>query len=56
MKERNANAPDTWLFNTPWSMMGDSNVRGLNAFRSLGVAGYGGKPWVQALWVAPEAP
>ena len=51
-KARNAGAPDIWLFNTPWSMIADNDIRGLNAFRNLGIAGYGAKPWLAGLWVA----
>ncbi len=51
--ERNENAPDIWLFNMPWAMIGDKDIGGLNPFRNLGIAGYYAKPWVQALWVAP---
>ncbi len=53
VRERNDNAVDIWLFNTPWAMIGEKNIRGLNAFRNLGIAGYYAKPWVSGLWIDP---
>ncbi len=51
VKERNDNAVDIWLFNVPWAIVADQDVRGLNAFRNLGIAGYYPKPWLQGLWI-----
>ncbi len=55
VKERNDNAVDIWLFNVPWALIGENEVRGLNAFRNLGIAGYEAKPWVAGLWIDPTA-
>jgi peptide/nickel transport system substrate-binding protein len=55
VQERNANAADLWLFNTPWALIGDKNIRGLNWFRTLGFGTFTAKPWITSLWLDPAA-
>ena len=46
-KDRNAAAVDLWLFNTPYSLIGENNLRGLNWFRTIGFGNYLPKPWMK---------
>jgi peptide/nickel transport system substrate-binding protein len=49
--DRNAAAVDLWLFNTPYSLIGDQNIRGLNWFRTIGFGNFLPKPWIGGLWI-----
>ena len=49
--DRNENAIDIWLFNTPYSLIGDNNIRGLNWFRSIGFGNFLPKPYMGSLWI-----
>ena len=53
--DRNAAAVDLWLFNTPYSLIGENNLRGLNWFRKIGFGNFLPKPWMGGLWVDPSA-
>jgi peptide/nickel transport system substrate-binding protein len=53
--DRNAAAVDLWLFNTPYSLIGDQNIRGLNWFRSIGFGNFLPKPWIGGLWIDQES-
>ncbi len=55
VKERNANAIDVWLYDTPWAMVADTDVRGLNWFRAIPFAGYIAKPYITGMWIEPGA-
>ena len=48
---RNAAAPDIWLFNTPFALVADQRVRGLNEFRTTSFANYLPKPWMADIWL-----
>lgn len=50
-KERNQQAIDTWLFNTPYALVADKNIRGLNWFRTYAFGNYDPKPWIGGLWI-----
>jgi peptide/nickel transport system substrate-binding protein len=54
-KDRNAAAVDLWLFNTPYSLIGENNLRGLNWFRTIGFGNYLPKPWIEGLWIDQNA-
>jgi ABC-type transport system substrate-binding protein len=55
VRERNEQAVDIWLFNTPYALVADNDVRGLNWFRTVAIATYLPKPWVGGMWLAsPE--
>jgi ABC-type transport system substrate-binding protein len=55
VKDRNENAVDIWLFNTPYSLIGDSNIRGLNWFRMIGFGNFLPKPYIGGLWIDAAA-
>ncbi len=51
--ERNRNAVDIWLYNTPWALVAEPDVRGLNPFRALGMGALTSRPYITGLWVNP---
>jgi peptide/nickel transport system substrate-binding protein len=53
--DRNEAAVDLWLFNTPYSLIGETNIRGLNWFRSIGFGNFLPKPWIGGLWIDQSA-
>lgn len=53
-KERNRNVLDIWLFDTPWAMVGERDIRGLNWFRVIPFANYLTRPYISSLWVDPN--
>lgn len=53
--ERNENALDIWLFNTPYSLIAGKDVRGLNWFRVFAFGAYQPKPWIGGLWLASDS-
>ena len=55
VKDRNAAAVDLWLFNTPYSLIGENNLRGLNWFRTIGFGNFLPKPWIEGLWIDQDA-
>jgi peptide/nickel transport system substrate-binding protein len=55
VKDRNAAAVDLWLFNTPYSLIGETNIRGLNWFRTVGFGNFLPKPWIGGLWIDQTA-
>jgi len=55
VKDRNEAAVDLWLFNTPYSYIGETNIRGLNWFRTIGFGNFLPKPYIGGLWIDAEA-
>jgi peptide/nickel transport system substrate-binding protein len=55
VKDRNQAAVDLWLFNTPYSLIGETNIRGLNWFRTVGFGNFLPKPWIGGLWIDQAA-
>jgi peptide/nickel transport system substrate-binding protein len=53
--DRNQAAVDIWLFNTPYSLIGETNIRGLNWFRSVGWGNLLPKPYIAGLWIDQSA-
>jgi peptide/nickel transport system substrate-binding protein len=51
MRERNEQAIELWLFNTPYALIGDRDVHGLNWFRIMGFGNFLPKPWIGGLWL-----
>ncbi len=49
--ERNENGLDIWVFNTPYSVIAEKNVRGLNWFRTYAFNIFQPKPWVGGMWI-----
>lgn len=56
VRDRNEAAVDLWLFNTPYSFIGETNIRGLNWFRTIGFGNFLPKPYIGGLWIDPDAP
>lgn len=54
VRERNDQAVDIWLFNTPYALIGNENIRGLNWFRQIGFGNFLPKPYLSGLWLAPK--
>jgi peptide/nickel transport system substrate-binding protein len=55
VKDRNEAAIDIWLFNTPYSLIGETNLRGLNWFRSVPWGNLLPKPYIGGLWIDQNA-
>jgi ABC-type transport system substrate-binding protein len=55
VKDRNEAAVDLWLFNTPYSYIGETNIRGLNWFRTIGFGNFLPKPYIGGMWIDAEA-
>ena len=53
MRERNEQAIELWLFNTPYALIGETNIHGLNWFRIMGFGNFLPKPWIGGLWIEP---
>ena len=51
MRERNEQAIELWLFNTPYAIIAEPEVHGLNWFRIMGFGNFLPKPWIGGLWV-----
>jgi peptide/nickel transport system substrate-binding protein len=51
MRERNEQAIELWLFNTPYAILAEPSVHGLNWFRVMGFGNFLPKPWIGGLWV-----
>lgn len=51
MRERNDQAIELWLFNTPYAIIAEPEVHGLNWFRIMGFGNFLPKPWIGGLWV-----
>ncbi len=54
IEQRNKQAIDIWLFNTPYALIGNDNIRGLNWFRAIGFGNFLPKPYITGLWIAPK--
>ena len=51
MRERNQQAIELWLFHTPYALLAEADIRGLNWFRIMGFGNFLPKPWIGGLWV-----
>jgi ABC-type transport system substrate-binding protein len=51
MRERNEQAIELWLFNTPYALIADQDIHGLNWFRIMGFGNFLPKPWIGGLWI-----
>jgi peptide/nickel transport system substrate-binding protein len=51
MRERNEQAIELWLFNTPYALIGDPDIHGLNWFRIMGFGNFLPKPWMGGIWI-----
>jgi peptide/nickel transport system substrate-binding protein len=49
--DRNQAVVDLWLFNTPYALIGDENIRGLNWFRQLPFGNFMPKPYLTGMWL-----
>lgn len=54
MRERNEQVIDVWLFNTPYALIGDKNIRGLNWARAFGFGNFLSKPFIGGMWIDPN--
>jgi peptide/nickel transport system substrate-binding protein len=50
-REINDQALHIWLFDTPWSIVAQKRVRGLNSFRTHPFANFVTKPWWGEVWL-----
>lgn len=50
-RELNREGVNVWLFHTPFALIADPEVHGLNPARELGFAGLEPKPWIGGLWL-----
>jgi peptide/nickel transport system substrate-binding protein len=48
----NAAAIDVWLYRTPYSLIADPNVKGLNTARDVGFGNFEPKTWLGELWLS----
>lgn len=55
MRERNEQAIELWLFNTPYALIAEKQIRGLNWFRIMGFGNFLPKPWIGGLWIDPAS-
>ena len=51
IKEVNDQAINIWLFDTPYSIISNPKVKGLNDFRTHAFGNYTGKPWWSDVWL-----
>lgn len=50
-RERNDQALDIWLYNTPYALIADDGIGGLDWFGAYPFGTFDPKPWVGGLWV-----
>jgi peptide/nickel transport system substrate-binding protein len=50
-RELNDQALQIWLFDTPWAIVAQQRVRGLNGFRTRPFANFDSKPWFGDVWL-----
>ena len=55
IKEINEQALAIWLFDTPYSLIADQQVRGLNDFRTRPFGNFLPKPYWGDVWIKPES-
>jgi peptide/nickel transport system substrate-binding protein len=55
MRERNEQVVDVWMFNTPYALIGDENIRGLNWARAAGFGNFLPKPFFGGIWIDQTA-
>ncbi len=53
IKEVNENALNIWLFDTPYAIIANNQVRGLNEFRTRPFGNYLPKPYWSDVWIKP---
>ncbi len=51
MRERNEQAIELWLFHTPYALIAEPDIHGLNWFRVMGFGNFLPKPWIGGLWL-----
>jgi ABC-type transport system substrate-binding protein len=54
-RELNSGFTNIWLYRTPYSLIAEKQVRGLNQAREIAFGNYEPKTWLGDLWRAPEA-
>ena len=55
VKELNEQAINIWLFDTPYAIITNPAVKGLNHFRTHPFGNYTSKPWWGEVWIDPSA-
>jgi peptide/nickel transport system substrate-binding protein len=50
-REVNDQAINIWLYDTPWAVIAQKRVRGLNSFRTHPFANFAAKPWWSDIWI-----
>lgn len=50
-RDRNEQVIDVWLFDTPYALIAEKNIRGLNWFRVLPWGNFMPKPYITGLWI-----
>jgi ABC-type transport system substrate-binding protein len=50
-RDRNEAVVDIWLYDTPYSLIAEPNVKGLNWFRVLPWGNFMPKPYITGLWI-----
>jgi peptide/nickel transport system substrate-binding protein len=50
-KETNKQALHIWLFDTPWAIVAQQRVKGLDGFRTHPFANFDSKPWFGDVWL-----
>ena len=53
IKETNEQAINIWLFDTPYSIIANKQVHGLNSFRTHAFGNFSSKPWWGEVWFQP---
>ncbi len=51
MKELNEQAINIWLFDTPYAIITNREVKGLNNFRTHPFGNFTSKPWWGEVWM-----
>jgi ABC-type transport system substrate-binding protein len=51
VREINDQAINIWLYDTPWAVIANKRVRGLNSFRTHPFANFVAKPWWGDVWL-----
>lgn len=51
-RDRNEAVIDVWLYDTPYSLIAEQNIRGLNWFRVLPWGNFMPKPYITGLWIS----
>jgi ABC-type transport system substrate-binding protein len=51
VKETNEQALNVWMFDTPYSVIANKKVKGLNGFRQNPFGNFSPKPWIAETWI-----